>query len=200
MIDRRRFLETGTLLSLGSLIPEAARPGTLPARRCPGLACAVVDARYEPSRAFAGELQRAAVTVHPMAGDVTQVWYEHLQPLWRASCIAVAGFTSYATLFCLERLGWDHGLRMVYRGVHASAADHRLEHRIAASAPLRQRLRLELRADTWPEGLARTLCSASPTPGWHEEPAIGSRTPQRRLTTRSARRSAGLPLYSWVIA
>jgi hypothetical protein len=195
MINRRQFLERGSLLGAGSLLPTVSPVG-LPAARGAGcLGCAVVDGRYAASRAFAHELQRSGVTVHVTAGDVTRVWFEQLQPMWRTSPTPVAGFTPFAALFCLERLGWDHDLRLVYRALHDAGERRGLEHRIAAGTRLRQQLRLALNAEPWAGRLAGALAASD---SWDREAPITSSTPEMTLIARTA--SGGLPLYSWVIA
>ncbi len=78
----------------------------------------VVDTGCVQSREFARELAQYGAAVRPFAGDVTALWFDHLEPLWRQTRAAVAGLTRYSSLFCLERLSWDHGLRVVYRAQH----------------------------------------------------------------------------------
>ena len=198
MLDRRHFLQTSSLLGVGSLLPAVTPAGTAAASAGGRLHCAVVDTRYGPCRQFARRLEQEGVPVFVTEGNLTDVWYRHLQPLWRTAPAAVAGFTAFASLFCLERLAWNHELRVVYRGVHAAAGDRRLEHRIAAPPLLRQRLRFELDDHAWPGLLARALCG--PRSAWDQAPPILSSVSETVLAGRVAQLPAGLPLYSWVIA
>ncbi|MGH8259734.1 MAG: hypothetical protein ACREUG_08590, partial [Steroidobacteraceae bacterium] len=73
---------------------------------------AVFDERFAAARRFGAAMQRRGLRVHAIRGDVTQVWYSHLHPQWKRAQSPVAGVTAYAAMFCLERLAWDHGLRM----------------------------------------------------------------------------------------
>ena len=41
--------------------------------------------------------------------------YRDLSQRWKAGAVAIAGVTTHGPLFCLERWGWDHGLRLAYR-------------------------------------------------------------------------------------
>ena len=123
-IDRRRFLEIGAAASLTAALPQApaaAAPAVAngPQRaRSPEVAglkphAVIYDERFEVARRFAVSVRSARVPVHPMRGDVTQLWYAWLYPLWKRAPAPIAGLTAYAAMFCLERLAWDQHLRMV---------------------------------------------------------------------------------------
>jgi hypothetical protein len=53
--------------------------------------------------------------VHGFDGDITNIWYHDLQPRWQKAPAAIAGLTAHGALFCLERLAWDVGMRVVAR-------------------------------------------------------------------------------------
>jgi hypothetical protein len=77
----------------------------------------------------------AAIPAFATEGDITALWFEILDPLWRQGKSTVAGVTSPEAIFCLERLAWDHGMRMVFRAdavSNASATELRLNARPAA--------------------------------------------------------------------
>ncbi len=131
--DRRRFLELGTAVSLatladlsivsarGAAADHFARDevgGSARERARLRLHTAVFDERFAAARHFGAAARRLGLAVHPIRGDVTELWYSRLYPLWRNSPAPVAGLTAYAAMFCLERLAWDHGLRMVQRDAH----------------------------------------------------------------------------------
>jgi hypothetical protein len=138
----------------------------------------------------------------PIARDVTEVWYSHLSPRWRhgAGPLGVAGLTDYATLFCLERLGWDHGLRLIYRGEHrrsASQLEHRLATHLIAHSELARTLRDTAR---WPVALARRLAALDARDGWSAR-AVSRHTPEWMHRSHSEpTQLEDLPLYSWVLA
>lgn len=140
-IDRRRFLEIGPLGALGAaaslnaglaeisdaadraaasdrgLAPAGSAGGSRGAQ-APGPAglrphAVIYDERFESARRFAVCVRRIPVPVHSMCGDVTQLWYSHLYPLWKRTPAPIVGLTAYAAMFCLERLAWDRELRMV---------------------------------------------------------------------------------------
>lgn len=63
----------------------------------------------------------AGAVVHRVGDDLTSIWYEHIGPLWAVAPVRVAGVTSEEVLFVMERLAWDHGLRVIYRMTLPSA-------------------------------------------------------------------------------
>ena len=54
-------------------------------------------------------------TVRVIRGDPTDVWYNELSVRWKQGPASVVGLTGSDTLFVLERLAWDAGLRVVER-------------------------------------------------------------------------------------
>src|SRR6185312_8478281 len=120
-IGRRHFLEIGAAASLAVALPLArAADGAADAAplRAPEPAtlkplAVIYDERFEAARHFAACVRSVPLPAHPIRGDVTQLWYSQLYPLWRRAPTPIAGLTAYAAMFCLERLAWDQRLRMV---------------------------------------------------------------------------------------
>lgn len=123
-IERRRFLQLGTAASLTAALPAVSASsapgldaGPLRARspQPGGLEphAVIYDERFEAARRLAASVRSARIPTHPIRGDVTQLWYTWLSPLWKRSPLPIAGLTAYAAMFCLERLAWDQRLRMV---------------------------------------------------------------------------------------
>ena len=48
-------------------------------------------------------------TFHPISGDVTALWRDQLEDLWREQSILTAGVTHHAEYFVLKTLARDHG-------------------------------------------------------------------------------------------
>jgi hypothetical protein len=115
MTNRRELLQGALAVSA---LPLATQGGTTWATPRTRYHAVIYDTRFQASVAFARELQRFGSPIHAMCGDITDLWYEHLYPLWRRSPVAIAGLTAHGPLFCLERLGWDQGLRLTYRAQH----------------------------------------------------------------------------------
>jgi hypothetical protein len=82
------------------------------------------DERFAQSVAFAEEMSRRRTAVTRFRGDITDFWYGDLSVRWKAAPVAIAGVTTHGPLFCLERWGWDHGLRVAYRQDLPVAGEH----------------------------------------------------------------------------
>ena len=70
------------------------------------------DIRFPDSRAFGATVLRQGGPARAIDGDITQLWFEELAPRWRRGQGLIAGMTTGRTLLCLERLAWDHRLRV----------------------------------------------------------------------------------------
>jgi hypothetical protein len=76
----------------------------------------IVDERFPASVAFGVEWKARGAAVHAMRGDITDLWFHDLDHRWKQhGPAAIAGLTAHGPLFCLERLAWDHGMRVVSR-------------------------------------------------------------------------------------
>ncbi len=75
----------------------------------------IVDERFPASVAFGEEWKARGAAVHAMRGDITDLWFHDLDRQWKKQPLAIAGLTAHGPLFCLERLAWDHGMRVVSR-------------------------------------------------------------------------------------
>jgi hypothetical protein len=103
-VDRRTFLVATSLAASSRLVagPLFAAP-ELPA-------LFVCDRRF---RAYLGAPSRAEVIF--INGDVTALWRDRLQSLWRNGSHSVAGVTEPAALFCLEQLARGSGRKVSLR-------------------------------------------------------------------------------------
>jgi hypothetical protein len=81
------------------------------------------DRRFTEAVAFGDEARQHGAEVLGFGGDITGFWYTDLSLRWRQSPVAIAGMTAPGPLFCLERWGWDHGLRVVSRVEHGLSED-----------------------------------------------------------------------------
>ena len=189
---------------------------------------ALFDRRFSDSRLFSWAAQQRGIGIRPIAGDVTDVWYSELHPRWKENAVPIAGVTTYGALFCLERLAWDHGMRVVYRGSHQRRSDRTIEHRLegaaqqlgaranqfeAAQRPRATAHQLELAAyqpetmrqelsgrDAWPVEIAALITGISPL----AKPVPLNRNGVSTVTCvgqcAPTASEPGEALYSWVIA
>ena len=118
-MDRREFLLTGLAASILPWIAGDGAPATNSrSLHAGGVYKAVADVRFAAGSAFAAEAARLGLDVERITGDITDFWFRDLSQRWKESAVPIAGLTAHGPLFCLERLAWDHGLRVVVRQEH----------------------------------------------------------------------------------
>jgi hypothetical protein len=201
MASRREFLQVG-LASLALPISAHAAfsseifPESRAGRVTP-LYKVVYDQRFAASRMFAQEASDLGATLHPIQGDITDLWFHDLYARWKQSPVAIAGLTAQGPLFCLERLAWDHGMRVVFRADHSHQASGLLEHTLAVpEAMARRAAQVADRGAEWPRWMAglATHCPADLAPAEAQAAKATITAPApHELDTDEA-------LISWVIA
>ncbi|WP_028627142.1 twin-arginine translocation signal domain-containing protein [Metapseudomonas resinovorans] len=155
---------------------------------------AVSDARFHQSRLFGSAAEQAGLRHLAIDGDVTALWFEHLDPLWRKHRVVIAGMTARQPLFVLERLAWERDMRVVLRIEHDWTANGLVDHQL--EAPQHQLPHLtELLNDhaDWSERLARLGANCT----WSNQGAC-NRSAVTSPAVRQGDRTA--PLVSWIIA
>jgi hypothetical protein len=75
----------------------------------------IFDERFPAGAAFGEEWQARGASVFAIRGDITDLWFHDLDVQWKKQPVPIAGLTAHGPLFCLERLAWDHGMRVVSR-------------------------------------------------------------------------------------
>jgi len=115
MASRREFLQAGIA---ASVLPIAVARNTLaPIEGGDRVAFykVIFDGRFPASVAFGEEWKARGAAVHAIRGDITDLWFHDLDLQWKKQPVAIAGLTAHGPLFCLERLAWDHGMRVISR-------------------------------------------------------------------------------------
>jgi hypothetical protein len=202
-LSRRRFMTSGIAVSAAAslaAVPSVSRSTSSdPLGLKLPLNLALFDTRFPAAHAFARALAIRGVTLAPFDGDVTPVWFEQLDPVWRQYPLTVAGLTTEGALFCLEQLAWDNGMRVAYRGVHTASAEggtkHVLETSVHRSHDVQGRLS---GAQPWPTQVADLIANIDEAVS-----AFPSDAEDRsRATYRTRSRSDRAPsrLVSWLIA
>jgi hypothetical protein len=202
MASRREFIQAG-LASLA--LPMSARaafsPGILSLAAQPPstpLYKVVFDQRFADSRAFAGEAKNLGATVHPIQGDITDLWFNDLYARWKMGPVAIAGLTAHGPLFCLERLAWDQRMRVVFRADHSYRSDGHIEHALTVpESMLRRAVELNDSGPDWPSRMAN-MVTHFPA-GLSRSEAHALKTAVVVALAKSADDGAE-PLISWVIA
>ncbi len=185
-MNRREFVAASTAVAAALACRAPSADATGPSAACVDVACVLFDRRFEASRAFGAAADRLGRHVLGIDGDVTSLWMEHLEPLWRETSGAVAGMTTAASLLCLEQLAANHWLRVIARVEHRPEGDHAVSHRIGAAPQWQRRLRAGLQHRAGPQHFVSALLapdrsgaapsevrmSGSANPAWGDMPPL----------------------------
>ena len=201
MPSRRDFIQAGLA---ASVLPEAilgARVTAAPVRETRvvmpdvhRIYTVVSDVRFAPGAAFGLEAERLGARLVRIQGDITDFWFNDLSVRWKESPVPIAGLTAHGPIFCLERLAWDHGLRVVFRGEHRVLGSGHLAHSISGPPATVVRSRsLALEGRRWTSCIAG-LVTACET---HAETLSAEMI---MAPANGAPDSLPEPLVSWVIA
>lgn len=186
MANRREFLQTAALLSA---LPLAQR-GLSRALPPTPLDIVVFDRRYAEARDFGALAAAQGALVRDFSADITDLWKQDLRERWKASAGLVAGLSERPALFLLERLGWDHGQRVVFEAEHELRAGGHVRHRVLRSGNARLAAELTSAGAAWPGVLAEAL----------RQPHNASTDIHPTEAAMAAHRGEGSKLYSWIIA
>ncbi len=198
MASRREFLQVG-IAALA--LPISAHAALSPAADAPEktapvtpLYKVVFDERFPASVAFGTEARSLGLPTHSIRGDITDLWFHELDAQWKKKPVAVAGLTAQGALFCLERLAWDHGMRVVFRGDHQYLPAGSIEHVLTGpESVVNQASGLQNDGDGW---AARVANLVARVPEDHSTPA--KVTIHGRATAPA--NAEAEDLISWVIA
>lgn len=137
MIGRRQFLQFGpaTLTGAMALNWRSAMSG-FDNLGTYVLGRGIFDKRYPASREFAQALAAHGMRTTALKGDVGQLWYGDLREHLRRARTPIAGLTDRSTLFCLEELARDVGMRVTTRIDHLIDHDGNANHALAGTSPI----------------------------------------------------------------
>ena len=120
MTNRRAFIRNGASLATLAVLPLPAALAAPRASWIDGASLVLVDRSLDTSAAFAAAATADGHTVLSFGRDVAGLWMSVIEPRLRAGPVAIAGYTSAATLFCLDFLARDYGARTA-RSVRSDA-------------------------------------------------------------------------------
>jgi hypothetical protein len=189
MGNRREFIRAGMAVTAAASVTSApAKAAAAPPHRIHKV---VYDQRFAEPVRFARAAEALGLEAHAITGDMTALWYEELDGLWRQEPLAIAGMTRHGPMFCLEMLARDRGMRLVYQAEHQIAG---AEVRHTVSGPLSSLKRsggLMEAGAAWPEQMA-ALVAHTPV-----EPALSGKVGV--VTRGHGAEAAEEPLFTWVI-
>lgn len=193
MTNRREFLQAAAALSAVPLVGRVALAGGRDAagREAIGLDAIVFDSRHAEARDFGARADRFGVRLQPIAGDITDLWQQDLRIRLKAASVAFGGLTERPALFLLERLAWDHGLRVVFEAEHEPDGRGGAAHRVVRSADPGLARTLESAGRAWPAVLADALIDGTRVPARDFRPTD---------TGLAAHLGEPMTLHSWIIA
>jgi hypothetical protein len=110
MPNRREFLQAGIGVSLLPLLSSKALSAAAPR----AFDLFVFDQRFPQARAFAQQAREAGVDCAAIEGDITHLYFHDLSLRWNRGPTTIAGLSTKASLFCLEKLACDRGMRLVH--------------------------------------------------------------------------------------
>lgn len=115
-VTRRQFVGGGAAALAATAVPAYLSP------RLPIPYRAIFDERFEAGRRFGAHALGRGWITRAIRGDVTQVWFHELSVRWKSGPAPIAGLTTASSLFVLERLSWDVGMRVTVRETDATTA------------------------------------------------------------------------------
>ena len=192
MANRREFIRAGLVVtaaaSMAGTSGQAAMAADAPAHRIHKV---IYDERFAEPVRFAKAAESLGLQAHAISGDMTALWYDELDGLWRKEAVAIAGMTRHGPMFCFEMLARDHGMRLVYQAEH-QITDTKVRHTVSgALSNLRRSAGLTQSGAAWPELMA-SLVADTPV-----EAALSGRVGV--VTRTDAGGAAEEPLFTWVI-
>lgn len=190
MTNRRQFLQIGIAATFATQTLRAAEAALALDGAAPAVPLYKVlyDVRFPESVAFARRAAARGAVTHAIEGDMTRFWYDDLYHRWRSGAAAIAGLTAHGPLFCLERLAWDQGMRVVFRAEHVPAASG-VEHRLSGPVAMLEGARRAASTGHWGVAMADVVLGC---PSGRAEIAAAE--------CSSFGAALNVELYSWVIA
>jgi len=111
--SRRTLLKVGLNAGLGVAAASALAPAAS-ARTAAAYYKAVFDERLEKARAFAAGAAERHIATAAIRGDITRLFFDDLDVRWKQGPVLLAGYTLPASLFCLDLLARDRGMRVTH--------------------------------------------------------------------------------------
>lgn len=116
MASRRTFLKAGVAAcAAAAAVPALNQPAPALGQPLPPSCYKLVfDDRFAAARAFASAMAAREVPTAAIRGDVTHLFVNDLDLRWKQGPVVMAGYTTQASLFCLDLLARDRGMRVIH--------------------------------------------------------------------------------------
>jgi len=108
MTSRRLFLKYGlSACAAGAMIRSiSAQTLVVPYYKV------IFDERFDGPRAFAAETAARHIPTVGIRGDITDLFFHDLDLRWKQGPVSLGGYTTAQSLFCLDLLARDRGMRV----------------------------------------------------------------------------------------
>lgn len=188
MPSRRIFLKSAAVLSASPLAGKLAfaADGNMAAH-----IGVIIDSRHADARDFGSRARDLGSPLRTIEGDVTPLWQSELLAQWQAAPRVVAGMTERSALFVLERLAWDHGMRVIFEAEHTPEDASAFSHLVIRTGDRNLQQHLAAAGPAW----ARLLADALLTGG-----SAASRDAGPTDAAMASSLNEPVRLHSWIIA
>jgi hypothetical protein len=191
-ITRRAFFRDALLGA--SALPGWAACGALERPPKLQLQQIIFDARRPHALEFAEMARRMGASTRAIRGDVSARWFEDFCVRWRTRRTAVAGITDFRSLFFLQAMAADAGLRPVLRIHHGASRDTSAHEAFGAQAyRAMSDERLGCSGERWASAAARLVLSLPAG-------AVSAPRPPGNLGEANERALGSRELVTWVMA
>ena len=188
MPTRRTILKSAAALSASPLAAKSVfADGGLPI----SFDAVVIDSRHLDSRNFGVNAGHWGAPLREIDGDITDLWRNELNARWKFNPTAIAGLTERPALFLLERLAWDHGLRVIFEAEHEPGGQGAIAHRVLRTGDSDLERKLDAAGPAWAGVLADSIFAGSNTAADDFSPSGAAMASHPNEATK---------LYSWIIA
>jgi hypothetical protein len=186
--NRREFLQMSLAASAFPVLGVPGRDSD--GRERVRASSVVVEATSPLALRFRDEAVRLGLRVHAIKDDITELWYHEFSLSWPEAPAVVAGVTLSTSLFCLETLARDHGMRVWFRAAHRYLPKAYIQHVVAGPDQMVQQAGAF--GPDWPVEFAR-LASALP---------LAARPKSEKQIVEPAELTSAEPgpMVSWIIA
>jgi hypothetical protein len=149
----------------------------------------IVETMSPLAQAFGDEAIRLGLEPHRIEDDITDLWYHTLHLQWKHGPATLAGITLSTSLFCLETLARDYGMRVWFKAIHNRLPDGEPQHFVSGPENL---VRLAAAfGGQWSVGFAGMAANLPPLDS--------SQWLEKTLESAARTREPG-PMVSWIIA
>lgn len=190
--SRRKFLVSSAAVTASPFVAKANFADQLEPLSEQEIPAVVTEVGSPAAQQFGARSRANGLAVHEIFGDVTNLWVDVLHQQWRELPRAIAGLTSAPALFCLERLAWDYGMRVIHHATHSQTSGLASRHCAETRVWQLDSQYLAAANTDWPEYIADTVAAV-------RLPSAARSGPSAVCDSHAIFRDGDV-LHSWVIA